>query len=107
MNLFDETALFNEGKKCFTNFQLKDTDLKLWEQFFSKNISDDYFKILISSTPWKQRTRKMYDRILPDPRLTAYYGGPNGLEWTDQLLEIKSQVEAACGIAFNRVLLNY
>ena len=107
MNLFGETVLFNEGKKCFTNFRLQDTDLKLWEQFFSKNISDNYYRTLIASTPWKQRSRKMYDRILPDPRLTAYYGGPNGLEWTDLLLEIKSQTEAECGIVFNRVLLNY
>ena len=42
-----------------------------------------------------------------DPRLTVYYGGPNGLEWTPVLLEIKEKVEAACGISFNRVLLNY
>ena len=107
MNLFDDTALFDEGKKRYTNFHLPDTELKLWEQFFSKDQSDHYFKTLIASTPWKQRTRKMYDRILPDPRLTAYYGGPKGLEWTPMLLDIRSKVEAECGIAFNRVLLNY
>jgi alkylated DNA repair dioxygenase AlkB len=49
----------------------------------------------------------MYDRIVPDPRLTAYYGGPNGYAWTDDLLAIRGRVEKECGIAFNRVLLNY
>ncbi len=107
MYLFDETAFFDEGKKQYKDFTLPDTDLKLWEQFFLKNESDQYFKTLLTITPWKQRTRKMYDRILPDPRLTAYYGGPNGLEWTNVLLELKSKVEEACGVEFNRVLLNY
>ena len=38
--LFNDTALFNEGKKCFTNFNLPDAELKLWEQFFDKDESD-------------------------------------------------------------------
>lgn len=107
MNLFDNTALFDEGKERYTDFKLPYTELKLWEQFFSKDLSDHYFTTLIASTPWKQRTRKMYDKMLPDPRLTAYYGGPNGLAWTPVLLEIKANVEAQCGIVFDRVLLNY
>jgi alkylated DNA repair dioxygenase AlkB len=49
----------------------------------------------------------MYDKVVPDPRLIARYGGSDGLEWTDTLLEIKSKVEETIGIAFNRVLLNY
>lgn len=49
----------------------------------------------------------MYDKIVSDPRLTAYYGGPNGLEWTTGLLTIKARIESECGIVFNRVLLNY
>ncbi|MBW8682888.1 alpha-ketoglutarate-dependent dioxygenase AlkB family protein [Chitinophaga rhizophila] len=107
MTLFEDIDLFDEGKKRFTDFQLPDTDLKLWEQFFEKRASDEYFSILKDVTPWQQRTRKMYDKILPDPRLTAFYGGENGLEWTPLLLSIKSAVEIACGITFNRVLLNY
>jgi alkylated DNA repair dioxygenase AlkB len=99
--------LFDEGKKQFKDFQLPDTDLRLWEQFFSKADSDQYFRILKETTPWQQRTRKMYDKIVPDPRLTAFYGGPNGHAWTPELLAIKTCVESACGISFNRVLLNY
>jgi alkylated DNA repair dioxygenase AlkB len=49
----------------------------------------------------------MYDRMIPDPRLTAYYGGPNGFEWTDDLKAIKAAVEEESGMAFDRVLLNY
>jgi alkylated DNA repair dioxygenase AlkB len=81
--------------------------MRLWEQFFSKEESDSHFAILKDSTPWQQRQRKMYDKIVLDPRLTAYYGGPNGYEWTEQLLSIKARVEQECGIGFHRVLLNY
>jgi alkylated DNA repair dioxygenase AlkB len=107
MNLFDDTALFDEGKKQYINFSLPGTELQLWEQFFSKDESDRFFNILMASTPWKQRTRKMYDKMVLDPRLTAFYGGSNGNQWTNDLLAIKSKVESACGITFDRVLLNY
>jgi alkylated DNA repair dioxygenase AlkB len=107
MYLFDTTALFDEGKKRYTDFQLPDTELKLWEQYFPKDVSDNYFQTLLTTTPWQQHMRKMYDKVVPDPRLIARYGGSDGLEWTDSLLEIKSKVEETIGITFNRVLLNY
>jgi alkylated DNA repair dioxygenase AlkB len=107
MLLFDETALFDEGKKGYTSFDIPDAELRLWEQFFTRGESDDYFRVLKETTPWQQRKRMMYDKWVIDPRLTAYYGGPRGLEWTDVLLAIKARVEAEVGIAFNRVLLNY
>ena len=107
MNLFEDVALFDEGTKRFTDYQLPGTELRLWEQFFSKADSDAYFRVLKEDTPWRQRERKMYDKMVLDPRLTAWYGGSGGLEWTAPLLEIKAVVEKECGVVFNRVLLNY
>jgi len=107
MNLFDEIALFDEGKKQFQEFALPGTQLQLWEQFFTKTESDRYFMNLRDTTPWQQRVRKMYDKMVPDPRLTAYYGGENGQEWTFDLIAIKEKVEAECDVTFDRVLLNY
>lgn len=107
MNLFSDTALFDEGKKRFTDFRLPETDLRLWEQFLTKKEADKYFAFLRETTPWQQRTRKMYDKMVLDPRLTAWYGGTNGLEWTPELMEIRQLVEQECGITFDRVLLNY
>ena len=107
MLLFEDTALFNEGVSRYTDFELPGTELKLWEQFFSKPEADRFYRELLASTPWAQRTRKMYDKMVMDPRLTAYYGGANGYPWTSTLLHIKVKVEATCGIQFNRVLLNY
>lgn len=107
MTLFGDIALFDEGKKRYTDFQLLDTELWLWEQFFSRTESDNYFKTLISVSPWEQRQRPMYDKVVLDPRLTAYYGGSKGHAWTPTLLEIKARVEETSGITFDRVLLNY
>lgn len=107
MNLFEDVALFDEGKRRFTEFQLPDTELQLWEQFFTKADADRWFTILKETTPWQQRTRKMYDKMVLDPRLTAFYGGAKGFEWTTELLAIKASVEQACGMIFDRVLLNY
>ncbi len=107
MNLFEDIAMFDEGRRRFKDFRLPDADLQLWEQFFTKADSDRYFKILLDTTPWQQRIRKMYDKMVPDPRLTAYYGGLNGLEWTADLMAIKAKVQDECGVLFDRVLLNY
>lgn len=107
MLLFDDVALFDQGKKRYKDFALPDAELRLWEQFYDKETADHYYKLLEATTPWQQRERKMYDRIVADPRLTAYYGGANGHKWTEPLLQIKEQVEQTTGIQFDRVLLNY
>src|ERR1700759_53359 len=83
MTLFDNISLFDEGKKQYKDFCLPDAALRLWQQFFSKADSDRYFQLLLAETQWSQRMRKMYDRVVPDPRLTAYFGGANGFEWTE------------------------
>lgn len=72
----------------------------------------------ISDTPWIQKKVKMYDKEVIIPRLSAWYGDPDGtdynalgksvpLPWTAELLKLKLLVESASGINFNSVLLNY
>jgi alkylated DNA repair dioxygenase AlkB len=107
MKLFDDTAMFDPGKKRFVDYALPDAGMKLWEQFFEKEESDKYYKELLETSPWEQRKRPMYDKVVLDPRLTAYYGGERGHEWTPLLLEIKARVETQVRIIFNRVLLNH
>ena len=106
MNLFAETELFDGGVKRFTDFTLPDTELRLWQHFFKKQQADNYYRVLLKESPWQQRMRKMYDKIIPDPRMTAYYGGENGHEWTPMLLDIKATIENITEIKFDRVLLN-
>jgi alkylated DNA repair dioxygenase AlkB len=106
MNLFAETELFDGGIKKYTDFNLPDTELRLWQHFFAKREADNYYNTLLKESPWQQRSRKMYDNVFADPRLTAYYGGENGNAWTPLLLEIKEIMEQITEINFDRVLLN-
>lgn len=80
--------------------------------------SDLLLQYLIQNTPWQQKLVKMYDREILTPRLTAWYGDSDDidylaldksipLQWTDALLELKNLVEPVANISFNSVLLNY
>jgi alkylated DNA repair dioxygenase AlkB len=106
MKLFAETELFDGGIKRYTDFKLPDTELRLWQHFFDKPEADKYYETLLRHSPWQKRMRKMYDKFVPDPRLTAYYGGDNGHPWTPLLLEIKQAIEKVTETVFDRVLLN-
>ena len=105
LSLFREEELFDEGKKQFTSFKLQDTVLTLHEQFFEKQTADRLYNFLLKTTSWKQRERKMYDKMIPDPRLTAWHG-KQGDPWNPELLLIKDKVQQNCGIVFDSVLLN-
>lgn len=107
LSLFNDTELFDPGHQYRKDFDLPDAGLVLWEQFLDKEAADRYYRELLENSPWIQRRRPMYDKMVIDPRLTAYYGGERGHAWTPLLIEIKQKVEAQCGHSFNRVLLNY
>lgn len=73
---------------------------------------------LIDETPWRAEKVTLWGKTFEQPRLIAWFGDENGiyvysginlqpLPWTDILLSIKEKVEAATGISFNSVLINY
>ena len=73
---------------------------------------------LIAETPWRSETIRLFGKTHLQPRLIAWYADDGlaysysgsrleALPWTDGLLAIRAAVEAACGVAFNSVLLNY
>jgi len=77
---------------------------------FSREESDFLMDKFIKESPWKQRTKKMWDKEVLTPRLTAWYGErleEEPVPWTPELLMIKEKVEPLCGVTFNSVLLNY
>jgi alkylated DNA repair dioxygenase AlkB len=85
--------------------------------FFTKAECDALIPSLKTNIRWNQETIQMYGKLLNTPRLTAWYGDNSKTyafsgkkydpyPWTDELLFIKSRVDAAAGITFNSVLLN-
>ncbi|UAY53205.1 alpha-ketoglutarate-dependent dioxygenase AlkB family protein [Ferruginibacter albus] len=106
LTLFDDFQVFDDGKKRNVHFDIPDAELTLRQQFFNKAESDNYYDVLLNNTKWSQNKRVMYDKIVNDPRLTAWFG-KKGFGWTVELLAIKDKVEVACGFRFDSVLLNY
>lgn len=114
MNQF---SLFNEVEKSPIVTPIADGEYIFIEQFFNEEESNRYFDSLLNNILWKQEKMNMYGKELLFPRLTAWYGdndkpyrfsgitlNPN--EWTEELLEIKKQIETKTDAVFNSVLLN-
>lgn len=87
-------------------------------EFIAKRVSDELLQKFIAETPWKQEIRKLWNKEVITPRLTAWYGDPEVFDyaalgktapllWTDELIMVKEMVETVAGIRFNSVLLNY
>lgn len=72
---------------------------------------------LIDEVAWRQDVMGTPAGRVPLPRLTAWQGEPDAVyvysgirnvpqAWTPTVAELKSAVEASCGVRFNSVLLN-
>ena len=72
----------------------------------------------IKTAPWQQTELKIFDKVVPTPRLIAWYGDvESGYQlagrrievnaWTNELLSLRKRIENASGYTFNSVLLNY
>ncbi len=73
---------------------------------------------LIDQIPWRQDSVVLWGKIIPQPRLTAWYGDPgrsytysgltlHPLPWTDDLRLLRTMAEGVADATFNSVLLNY
>jgi alkylated DNA repair dioxygenase AlkB len=68
--------------------------------------ADTLLDVLMATVPWRQNRRHMYDRVLDDPRLSAWYRA--GDELPHQVLtDIGRELSARYGAAFGAVGLNY
>ncbi len=87
------------------------------KDFLSEKEASELFNKLVSTTPWKQNTQKMYDKTVVTPRLTAWYGDSSKMyhlgnndfqvnEWSTELINVKERIEKCTGYTFNSVLLN-
>jgi len=113
MNLFDDTDIFTSGSPNKKIFDLPDAELMLYEGFFSKEESDNYYNVLLNTTTWKEADLTIYDKTHIIPRMVSWYedktnpgADANGSDWTPELLAIKARVEAETDFEFNSVLLN-
>src|SRR5215216_2726931 len=85
---------------------MQDADVVLYRQFFNPEASDELLQSLLSEIEWKQESIRVPGKIVPLPRLTAWYGDEgtvyrwsgitqHPLAWTPLLMQIKQAVESA------------
>lgn len=85
---------------------------------FPAQVRSDLAALQFENINWQQDSMRIYGKVLPLPRLTAWYGDrgrsytysgirsePN--PWNKGLLYLKRQVEGVAGARFNSVLLNW
>lgn len=98
-------------------FSAAPAEVVYYPNFLPAETADRYFAAFRDSIAWRDEEVFMYSRMVRVPRLTAWYGDraavytysaihnrPN--PWTPELRELKTEVEAFTGDAFNSVLLN-
>ncbi|HEX8269590.1 MAG TPA: alpha-ketoglutarate-dependent dioxygenase AlkB [Flavobacterium sp.] len=113
MTLFNDTDIFTSGTGGKKIFNLPDTDLMLYDNFFTKEEADEYYNLLLNTTPWTEYEMEIYDKKVTAPRMIAWYEDKdnpgadlNKPDWTPQLLAIRERVEKETDLQFNSVLLN-
>ncbi|MCS6934385.1 MAG: alpha-ketoglutarate-dependent dioxygenase AlkB [Chitinophagales bacterium] len=110
-------ALFHPNA-TWREYALQDGSLAYCEHFLSHADSQRFYGLLLHNISWRQEPITLFGRRVMQPRLTAWYGDEgrqyrySGITmrpqpWTDELLQLKSLAETACGAQFNSVLLNY
>ena len=98
-------------------FDLPDTNLEYYPNFFDVEKSKMLFEKLYTEIPWHQDNITVFGKTHPQPRLTALFGNegkpysysnivmqPN--PWNSLLRFIKDEVEEICCENFTTVLLN-
>lgn len=86
--------------------------------FLSREEADFLLGHFIETVPWQQTELKILDKVIPTPRLIAWFGDHQNsyqlagkrievLPWTTELSNLRERIEKASGHIFNSVLLNY
>jgi alkylated DNA repair dioxygenase AlkB len=69
--------------------------------------SDALFELLVRTAEWGQRTRKMWDHEVVEPRLTAWWGAELGRPLQPAILErMRRALSARYGVDFDSMGLN-
>ena len=101
----------------FEEIDIQDADVSILHNLEMPVSYREMLNILIEQTKWRQESVRIYGKIMPQPRLVAWYGDSGKkyaysgisltpLPWTDILREIKRRIEDCTEAKFNSVFLN-
>ena len=89
------------------------------ECFYIQNfLQENFFEAVFNNSKWRQDEIKLFGKVIPIPRLQAWYGDEGAtyqystltlepIPWYEELSQIKKLVEKELGTTFNSALLNY
>lgn len=89
--------------------------LSLELDFLPNEIAQELYQLLLQKVRWEQKNITIYEKTIPIPRLTAWFGDAtysySGIKnetqpWLPELLELKKVIEQKTGVEFNSCLLN-
>lgn len=109
--------LFEDPRNRFDPLHVSNGEYIYVPDFYNKRLADNYLQKLIDNVSWNQESMEMYGKQVLFPRLTAWYGDNNkpysfsGITlqpkpWSEELLQIKKDIEPFSKVTFNSVLLN-
>ncbi len=117
LGLWDEGEAGQGGLEFPFQLEMRDAEVWFYPDFFDPPTCQQLFQELARSIDWRQDHIRLYDKQIPLPRLTAWYGD-TGMDysysgiimqpqpWIPPLLHMKQAIEPVCGVCFNSVLLN-
>jgi alkylated DNA repair dioxygenase AlkB len=107
------------AKKARTEMLIDDGESQVPYEpaFFNKEEADGFFESLMQETEWQTETIKRWNKEIITPRRVYAFSDPNvkykyiglsrvGAPWTPTMTEIKTRVEAYCGVPFNFCFVN-
>lgn len=100
-----------------SNHHFPDAELEYYPGFLQAPAADRLYEELLLHTPWRSDSIKVFGKVYPQPRLTAFYASHllsysyssiemEPLPFTRPLNDIKAVVEQHCEAQFNCCLLN-
>lgn len=101
----------------FVDLSLPDAEVYYQADFLPQTQASQLFEEHLQSLSWQTHSVKVFGKVYPQPRLTAFYGDQglsyrySNLElqataWTPPLLDLKVAIERACNHRFNSALCN-
>ena len=70
------------------------------------NGADTLFDQLVGSVPWRAHEMPMYDKVVPQPRLSAWWGEGDRTPWPAAIPPLAQALSARYGVAFDSLGAN-
>jgi alkylated DNA repair dioxygenase AlkB len=108
-----QASLFGDAAPAvdatFAGLERRELDDACWIDFVPGWLAgaDDVFTALADGLPWRQRTVTMYERRLPEPRLTWWWSETAGTEPFEILADARRALGAHYGQHFDTIGFNW